>query len=223
MSYLPLFITFIFFFTQLNANDFDILNPKPNKQMQKNKASAIVCTNPAVAEDKFDTTFRYGCFCGKGYPNIQHSSQKPYRYLDATQREQLIAQYYAIKPYDSIDEACMKHDICYINKGIEDQRCNDALYANLRNIEDVFDSKQEAKNSASLERRCQILASDIASVFRTVFATGENISKIRLGMLAVTTPLTLASKTLQKTSRTMQDNANYPLVGEKCLIPSLLK
>lgn len=208
MAYLSFFITFTLFFTQLNANDFDTLNPKLNKQMQKSQASAIVCTNSAVAEDKFDTTFRYGCFCGKGYPDIQHSSDKPYRYLQQTQSEELIAQYYSIKPYDSIDEACMKHDICYINKGREDQRCNDALYANLREIEDLFESKEKAKKSDSLERRCQVLASDMASVFRTVFATGENISKIRLGMLAVTTPLTMASKTLQKTSRTIHDKAN---------------
>lgn len=185
--------------------------------MKQHQANAIVCNNPAVAQERFDTTFRYGCFCGKNYPNIQHSSKKPYRYLDTKQKDELLAEYYTIKPYDSIDEACMKHDICYIHKGGEDQRCNDALYTTLRKIEDTFENQADERKRDSLERRCKILASDISSVFRTVFGTGDNISMIRFGMLATTTPLTLASKTLQKTSRGMHDGAEYPKKGEKCI------
>ncbi len=219
MAYLSFFMTLTLFFTQLSADDFAKLNPALTKQMKEHQTNATICSNPATPKENFSTTFRYGCFCGKGYPDIQHSSDKPYRYLKQTQREELIAKYYSIKPYDSIDEACMQHDICYINKGREDQRCNDALYTNLREIEEIFDIK---KNN-SPEKRCKVLASDMAAVFRTIFATGDNISKIRLGMLAITTPLTVASKTLQKTSRTLHEGATYPLAGEQCIVDSMVK
>ncbi len=218
MTYLSYFMIFTLFITPLYADNFDTLNPPPTKQMKENQANALVCKNPAIAEDKFDANFRYGCFCGKGYPNLQHSSKKPYRYLDAKQKDELIAQYYSIKPYDSIDAACMQHDICYINKGREDQRCNDALYTALREIEDSFKNQENERKRDSLERRCKILASDISAVFRTIFGTGDNVSMIHFGMLAATTPLTLASKTLQKTSRGMHDGDEYPQKGEKCIV-----
>ncbi len=218
MVYLSIFMLFTLLITDLHADKFDKLTPPPTQEMKKNQKNAQVCKNPAIAEDKFDASFRYGCFCGKGYPNLQHSSKKSYRYLDTKQKNELIAQYYSIKPYDSIDASCMQHDICYIYKGREDQRCNDALYARLRKIEDNFENQKNERKRNSLERRCKILASDISSIFRTVFGTGENVSIIRFGMLAATTPLTLASKTLQKTSRDMHDGGEYPKRGEKCIV-----
>ena len=48
------------------------------------------CENPAVASDDLNTQFRYGCFCGKNYPTIEHPSKKAYKELNTTQRQELI-------------------------------------------------------------------------------------------------------------------------------------
>ncbi len=209
MKYISFVVLLALFFIHLGADTVEI---------EQVKSHAKLCQNPAIAEDKFDASFRYGCFCGKGYPNIQHSSKKPYRYLNRKEKDELIAQYYTIKPYDSIDAACRQHDICYINKGREDQTCNDTLQIRLRELEETFEKQADYRERDSLERRCKILASDMDAVFRTIFGTGDNVSVMRFGMLAVTTPLTLASKTFQKTSRDMSNGDDYPKKGEKCIV-----
>jgi hypothetical protein len=203
-------------FTQLNADDFSLLNPSLTKEMKTNREHAILCKNPATAKENFSDTFSYGCFCGKGYPNIKHSSKKSYKKLNRKQREELIAQYYLIKPYDSIDEICMKHDICYIYRGREDQACNDAIYHSFKEIQHLFRAK-ENKNDPK-QKQCRVLASDMASFFRTIFGTGENISMMRFGTFAMTTFMVMARKSIQKSSGMLDSVEDYPSSGEKCLI-----
>jgi len=221
MSYLPIIIMSIFFFTSLEADDFERLNPRLTKEIKESQSKAKSCTSPAVAESKFDDGFRYGCFCGKGYPNLKHPSQKEYKKLNRVETEELIMQYYEIAPYDSIDEVCMKHDICYIYRGGEDQVCNDAIYNNLRELEDAFFQVRLKKKNYTKEEQCRTLASDIGSFFKTIFGVSDNASMFHIGMLMVTTPITVASKGIQKTSHGMNTDSSYPLKGEKCLLEEL--
>jgi len=99
---------------------------------------ATPCENPAVASDDLTKKFRYGCFCGKSYPNIQHLSKKSYRDLNRTQRQELIAQYKELDAYDDIDKICKEHDICYVRYGKEAKVCNDRAYKHFNQIEEQF-------------------------------------------------------------------------------------
>ena len=202
-------------FTQLNADDFKRLNPSLTEDMKTNRKNATVCSNPAKAKENFSDTFSYGCFCGKGYPNVKHASKKSYKRLNHSQREELITQYYLIKPYDSIDEICMKHDICYIHRGREDQACNDAIYHSFKEIQGMFRAKES--KSDPKQKQCRVLVSDMASFFRTIFGTGENISMMRFGTFAMTTFMVMARKSVQKSSGMLDSEDDYPLAGERCL------
>jgi hypothetical protein len=199
----------------LSADDFSQLNPPLTQEMKRNQADARECTHPAKVKDKFTKNFQYGCFCGKNYPKIRHKSNKNYKKLNKRERRELITQYYKLKPYDSIDESCMKHDICFIYRGREEQACNDAIYHDLKELKKIFQAKEET--STYLAKQCRVLSSDMASFFRSIFGTGEDISLLRYGMFAMTTPLTMGSKIVQKSSSLLDDEDNYPSIGERCL------
>ncbi|MCK5854778.1 MAG: hypothetical protein KAG56_06115 [Sulfurovaceae bacterium] len=211
LHYLYFFMIFTLLLTPINANEL-------TKQMHENKAKSTVCTNPKVAKEDFTPNFGYGCFCGEDYPNIQHPSKKNYKNLTSKEREELIAQYYLMKPYDSIDRLCMNHDICYIYKGEEDQSCNDTIYHRLKELKREF-KKQEDKDDPT-QRQCRILVSDMASFFRTIFGIADNISLLRGGVFVMTTPMTIMSKGLQKSKGILSDKSNYPKEGIQCLIES---
>ena len=211
LHYSYFFITITLFLTSLNANELTL-------KIQETRTEAMVCSNPKVAKENLTPTFGYGCFCGKDYPHIEHPSEKNYKDLNDKEREELIAQYYLIKPYDSIDELCMKHDICYIEKGEEAQECNDDIYHNLKKLKVEF--KAQERKSDPTAKQCRVLVSDMASFFRTIFGIGDNISLLRGGMFAMTTPFTIMSKGLQKTTGVLKENSNYPEEGVKCLIDS---
>ncbi len=199
---------------------FNRLNPSPTKEMRLNIKNAKVCKNPAIAKENFDSDFKYGCFCGKNYPKITHPSKKSYKRLNRREREELISLYYKIKPYDDIDKLCMEHDICYIYEGREDQVCNDALYDGLRDLEREFEKKRDSKKA----RRCKRLTSDISSVFGTIFGAGDNISPFKFGLFAmITTPMTIATKSIQQSSRMIDGEPTYPLANEKCNIEDKIK
>jgi hypothetical protein len=221
LVYVRIFLALTLLLTFIHADDFERLNPRLTKEMKESQEHAKLCASPAVAKEKFDDTFRYGCFCGKGYPDIKHASGKKYTKLNRSETEELIAQYYEIEPYDSIDEVCMKHDICYLYRGGEDQICNDAIYNNLREIEDAFFQVRLKKKNYKKEEQCRILASDMGSFFKTIFGVSDNASMFHIGMLMVTTPITLASKGVQKTAHGMNRDSSYPLKGEKCLVNEL--
>ena len=211
LHYSYIFIIITLFLTSINANE---LSP----EIRENRVEAMVCSNPKVAKENFAPTFGYGCFCGEDYPNIWHPSKKDYKDLNDREKEELIAQYYLIKPYDSIDALCRKHDICYIERGEEDQGCNDDIYHNLRELKRQF--KEQERKGDQTAKQCRILVSDMASFFRTIFGVGDNISLLRGGMFAMTTPITIMSKGLQKTTGILSDNNNYPDEGIECIINS---
>lgn len=218
MHYFALFLVLFLSVLPLWADDFERLNPTLTKEMIKRQADAKTCDEPAVAKEKFGDDFRYGCFCGKGYPQIKHPSKKYYTKLNRTEREALISKYYAIKPYDSIDEVCMKHDICYIYRGGADEMCNDAIFNSMRELEDAFFNVRYQKKEHKKEDRCRALAADIGSVFKTIFAEGNNHSFFNFTMKMMSTSIIVGSKEFQKFLHGMNGNPTYPLEGEKCWV-----
>lgn len=199
----------------LSANEFTKLNPPLTQKTKEIISHAEDCRFPAKAEEKFTKSFQYGCFCGKDYPHIKHPSLKEYKDLNKKEKEELINQYYAIKPYDSIDESCMKHDICFIYRG-EEQECNDAIYHELKELREIFKAKEKKSNPTAKE--CRVLSADMASYFRTIFSIGENVSIIKYGVFAMMTPLTLGGKIIQKTPLMVEEKGNYPDEGVRCLV-----
>jgi len=218
MSYFTAFFMILFFLLPLYSDDFERLNPMMTEEMKQAEETAEPCASPAVAKEKFGDDFRYGCFCGKGYPQIKHPSKKYYTKLNRIEREALISKYYAIKPYDSIDEVCMKHDICYIYRGGADEMCNDAIFNSMRELEDAFSNVRYQKKEHKKEDRCRALASDIGSVFTTIFAESNNHSLFDFGMKMMTTSIIVGSKEFQKFLYEMNGNPTYPLEGEKCWV-----
>lgn len=199
------------------GDDFARLNSSPTPTMLENMKDAKYCTNPAPAKSNLDSDFRYGCFCGKNYPLIYSDTGKSYRKLDRDKREKLVEKYYKIKPIDSIDELCMKHDVCYIYTGREDPICNDIMFDELKKVSSYFfeQAKQEGRKSKAM--RCERLSYDIARVFKTLFTSRENLSMTRMGIfMMINTPITAMSKTLQTTAHGFSDDTLYPLPDERC-------
>jgi len=77
------------------------------------------------------------------------------------------------------------------------------------------------KKDYKKEEQCRTLASDMGSFFKTIFGVSDNASMFHIGMLMLTTPITVASKGIQKTSHGMNTDSSYPLKGEKCLLEEL--
>ncbi len=216
-KYILLFVMVIL--TQaLIGDDFSDLNPPLTQKMKQHLKHAKVCKEPATAEEKFDKTFRYGCFCGENYPDIKDPSLKPPEYLTYSKRKDLIARYYSIKPYDTIDAACMQHDICYIYNGKDSQECNDAFYNRLKKIRDAYEKTPDGEKPGTKAWRCKVLASDMGAIFKTIFTAGDDISVSRFSIFAMITPFTLANKIIQKGALSMSERSGYPLVFERCTI-----
>ena len=182
---------------------------------------ASSCKNPAVASDDLNKKFRYGCFCGEHYPNIEHSSKKGYKELNKAQREELIEEYIKIDAYDDIDEVCKEHDICYIQHGREAKVCNDTIYNKLNIIEEKF---YKASDENITNEQCQNLAFDIGSVFHTIFSPSDDEDTMfDFGMLMLNGAITASNKVVQESADTISDNApRYPALNEKCLLESLI-
>jgi hypothetical protein len=180
------------------------------------------CEHPAVASDDLNAKFRYGCFCGENYPNIEHPSKKTYKELNTTQRQELIEEYQKIDAYDDIDEVCKEHDICYIYHGREAKVCNDKIYNQLNTIEEQF---SKASDTNITNEQCKNLAFDIGSVFNTIFSPSDDEDTFfDFGMLVVNGAITASNKVLQESADTMSDNApRYPAINKKCLLKSLAK
>ncbi len=217
MHYRAILFSLLFFINTLHSdNPFNDLNPPMTEEMKANQKKAHPCKNPAIAEEKFDKSFRYGCFCGENYPDIKDPSLKPPEYLTYSKRKRLIARYYKIEPYDTIDEACRQHDICYIYNGTDNQACNDAFYRRLRQIYDAYDATPEGKKSGTKAWRCKMLASDLSAIFKTIFTAGDDISASRFSIFAMITPFSIATKMVQKTALSVAERSGYPLPFEKC-------
>jgi hypothetical protein len=179
---------------------------------------ATPCQNPAVASDKLGKKFRYGCFCGKNYPHIEHASKKSFRDLNGTARQELILQYKKIDAYDDIDAICKKHDICYIYYGKKAKICNDKAYDRFDIIKKKFDKASENKSS---NKQCKNLAYDMGSVFHTIFLPADDENTIfDFGILMLNGVITVTNRVVQKSADRMSrdSSSRYPLPHQKCLL-----
>ena len=59
--------------------------------------------------------WKYGCYCGKGHPNIP---------LEGKSKEELMVAYYKAAPKDDIDALCQIHDVCWLEFTDGDGLCN---------------------------------------------------------------------------------------------------
>ncbi|HEX5042863.1 MAG TPA: hypothetical protein VFV75_08140 [Candidatus Polarisedimenticolaceae bacterium] len=129
------------------------LAPPSSRTLRRALARAEVCSDPAPARVKVSPGFRYGCFCGGGYPGLARESGKRPRDMTPREREKLIARYYAVKPVDALDAACRDHDVCWIWNGRHAVACNQAFGDAMRAL------RREFKDAG--RSRCANLALDM--------------------------------------------------------------
>jgi hypothetical protein len=149
-----------------------LLVPEMTDKLTAAKKHAVKCKDPVVAVPKFNEGFKYGCFCGKGWPAIALYSDVPVGDMSPNQRAELIEEYYRIKPVDDVDAVCQAHDVCWVMNGplIE---CNDKLQAETWAIGEAFDKARPRRPPDSLQVRCRDLAWDI-SVAALYFMEGDS-------------------------------------------------
>ncbi len=94
--------------------------------------------------DVFSSSF-HGHFCGKETPKLD--------YANAKEEIKILSK---IAPIDVIDEACKKHDICYLEKGSGNKSCDDQLVLSMKNMKKKFHNKN-----------CRILSKAIVFYFDT--------------------------------------------------------
>ena len=209
-------LTLSLIYTSSYAHTFEELNPNPSTTMLENQNNAHSCESPIDANEGLTTEFKYGCFCGKNYPDISNKVTEDFRDLGQEKRVELIEQYYSVKPYDDIDAICMQHDICYLYKGKKAKVCNDTIYDEFYAIAKKFDDANE-----SLENeQCRNLTTDMASVFKTFFTMADDEDSIfDYGAAFFTTGISVANKTFQESIDTISNSEDrYPQSGHKCLI-----
>ena len=216
MFYKILFI-FIVATAFIYAENFSRVNPKPTIKMLENQANATPCASPVMAKDEITDQFKYGCFCGKNYPNVDKNSTVSFTKLNKAERIKRIESFYLIEPYDEVDAICQQHDICYLYRGKRAKRCNDTIYDELHTLAYKFREADDKLHN----RQCYNLSSDMASVFRTIFASADDQDTLfEAGMLLLSTSITMANKTFQESIDLMiRHQVRYP--KHKCISSDL--
>ena len=188
------------------------LRPIQDAASLKALESAVECEAPAVARVKLNDTFKYGCFCGKGHPAIAPANA-------SDSDDKLIPKFLAIRPIDSIDEACRDHDVCWLLRGSGDGMCNEEFRDRLEYI-----GRELRKDRVvdSLQWRCDILASDMASVFLSILVEDKWNSESaqfgsRVGRLIVTSFGWIAVGFRAP----IWSGNPYPVQGERCNVARL--
>ena len=90
------------------------LAPFETKALLDARSRAEPCATPAQANFADGKNFRYGCFCGKNYPQLVPETSEQVAAMPSSELHSLLARYYAAKPYDDLDAACQAHDVCYV-------------------------------------------------------------------------------------------------------------
>jgi uncharacterized protein YceK len=122
----------------------------------------------------------HGYFCGKDIPNLpEGSADAQIKYLES------------IEPIDVIDDACKKHDICFMrNESIHE--CNKKLWGDMNNL---IERRRKGENSSiSMNtKECDDLVRDIASyaMYHAGGFTGEYVRNIKTLPSAVESVLKL--------------------------------
>ena len=114
------------------------LTPPSSRMLRKALRHAETCGDPAPARVNVSPRFRYGCFCGAGYPGLAGETGERPKDMTPKEREKLIARYYAVKPVDALDAACRAHDVCWIWNGRHAVACNEAFENTMRRLRAAF-------------------------------------------------------------------------------------
>jgi hypothetical protein len=213
--YLKILLILPLFFSLLVAETFEKINPAPTKKMIEIQKQAKACSQPITANEKVSKNFKYGCFCGKNYPKTYNTTSQDFRKLSQKQRKEIIESYFSLEPYDDIDAVCKQHDLCYLYQGKKAKICNNAIYDELHLLVDKFKTAENTPKN----KQCKNLSSDIASVFKTIFAPADDEDNLfEIGMLFFNTSITIANKTLEESIDTIIDQGErYPKKDQKCL------
>ncbi len=126
-----------------------ILRPDITPILRRALETSVECRHPEVAKlnPKDLADFRYGCFCGQNYPDINRNQNET--------NEELIARYYEIKPIDDVDRACRDHDVCWIMNGEGNADCDHELIHQLTKV------KENIPEGNGVGWRCGILIDTI--------------------------------------------------------------
>jgi len=122
--------------------------------------------------------WRYGNFCGKGYPDIKAKSISDE-----------IAQLRRISPRDDIDAACQAHDICYAKFSGKNKDCDAALAGNIRAMDFGNDPRgrclriaTEVGKFALLNPSGDIVDTLIALIYAKFAGVAEAYSTMSMGV-----------------------------------------
>ena len=185
-------------------------------------SEAKTCDRPAVAISKVSAGFRYGCFCGAGYPDLHHPSGKPDQALSQAERAELAVRYLSIKPIDDIDAICQAHDVCWVLNGDGKLECNEGLEESLKTFRRAVEKGHEF-DSESLQFRCGWLALDIeyASLSVMQSASADPVKDTALAVARVlTSPLTVGYALITQIKRGFDP---FPRSSERCSLHELAR
>ena len=144
------------------------------------RARAEPCATPAQANFSDGKNFRYGCFCGKNYPQLVPETSEQLAVTPSSQLDSLVARYYAIKPYDDLDAACQAHDVCYVLSHGPRRACDERFSSRTQQLWHDFNQEvlQRLRNPSSepyvnpMARRCNNLAMHLT--LATYFFEGKS-------------------------------------------------
>jgi hypothetical protein len=183
-------------------------------------SEAKICDRPAVAVSEVSSGFRYGCFCGAGYPDLRHPSGRANLALNEAERRELATEYLKIKPIDDIDRTCQAHDICWVLNGDGTLECNEELEHSLDDFRSVV-QKGHRFDTESLQFRCAALALDIqfASLSVMQSRSTDAIKESSLGVTRfLTSPIIAGFALITQMQGAFK---SYPEAGERCSVREL--
>lgn len=97
----------------------------PTAEVLAALAGAKVCDAPVTPTVQLSAGFKCGCLCGKGHPavSVSEGTGSP-----EDRKAALVLACLAIRPVDSIDEACRDHDVSWILHDDGSGECNQEFF-----------------------------------------------------------------------------------------------
>jgi hypothetical protein len=182
------------------------------------RANAVVCESPAPALRVPKSSFRYGCFCGAGWPALDLKSTPIAGESSTDRRERLIAKYYSIKPIDDIDAACQAHDVCWTFHDGPRAECNEQFGKTMNYMFELF-SRAPSTLTTSLSDRCRWLAADLGTAKDFFMESKDELGKgdpsLGLGRFLAFPSLLLILPSMAW--GTVVDI--YPAPNDRCMLP----
>lgn len=192
-----------------------------SRELLSEAYDAKECSNPEVSVFTMSNGFRYGCFCGSLYPALEHKSGKRFNELSDIERFELAITYYAIRPIDEIDGACLRHDVCVVMAGKQTIECNDRFKDEINKMNGAFYDEIEHKNATvNISHRCWLLTNDISVAFNTPVPEGksDNVSDQRIDAFSRWSATVLVGWAYVGWRVGLAELAGYkyPMEAEKC-------